>query len=101
LASLCTTLSQAAPLFSIWMMPFFFIIFILCLFFAVAGTVVCFFVYFLICSLCCLVCYVTYFPLSRQFHFILFFRIWLFRFNSSFASTCGFLFLRNLWAALQ
>jgi len=41
----------------------FFIIFILCLFFVVAGTVVCFFVHFLICPLCCLVCYVKYFPL--------------------------------------
>lgn len=63
-----------------------------------------FFVHFLICPLCRLVCYIKYLPLSRQFHCILFFRISLFRFNNGFASTCGFkywfLFPHNLWAAL-
>ena len=100
-----TTPSQAAPLFYfIWMTPCFFIIFILYLFFVVVGTVVCLFVYFLSCPLCCLVWYVKYFLLSRQILCILFFRIWLFRFNSSFASACGlkcgFLFIHNLWAVL-
>ena len=51
---------------SVWMMPCFFIIFILYLYFVVVGTVVSFFVHFLICPLCCLVCYAKYFPLFNS-----------------------------------
>jgi hypothetical protein len=48
---------------SVWMMPCFVIICILDLFFVVAGTVVCFFVHFLICPLCFMLCQIFSFYL--------------------------------------